>query len=230
MLIGIGGAKNVGKDTVATFFVEQGFVRYAFADHIREASSEIFQIPITYFTDTNKKDCPFLRKKWFGLVKQEYEVKLDYHTKKRLVSYFVSKYKTTKILENMEVLKNKSFKTPREIMKFIGTRIIRDYIGKDFHIRYLFEQILSNGDQAVVISDVRHRNERQAISEIGGINILVTRPGVSIDDDEGELGDPSEYDFIINNNKDLRQLRNSIDEVLVKILNKKRESDKNLHQ
>jgi hypothetical protein len=46
MLVGLAGNKGVGKDTVAEHLVEQGFTRIGFADKMKEAIANLFDITI----------------------------------------------------------------------------------------------------------------------------------------------------------------------------------------
>jgi len=56
MIVGLTGYKGSGKDTVADHLVEYGFVRWSFADKLREVCSDVFNIPMNYFTDRDLKE------------------------------------------------------------------------------------------------------------------------------------------------------------------------------
>jgi len=46
MLVGFAGRKGAGKDTAASFLIEQGYTRIAFADKLKEAVSNLFGIEL----------------------------------------------------------------------------------------------------------------------------------------------------------------------------------------
>ena len=49
MVIGFTGRKGTGKDTAAQYFVDKyGFTRVAYADVLKEAAAELFDIPVEY--------------------------------------------------------------------------------------------------------------------------------------------------------------------------------------
>lgn len=222
MLIGIAGEKKSGKETLASMFMHSGFARYGFADHLRVAASFIFEMPIATFKDSDKKDSPFKRKKWLGLVEEEYLISMDKNRIKRACNYFRTKYKTTKIHENLQPFKNKKFRTPREMLQFIGTDLIRTYLGNEFHIEYVFSDIMEQGYENVVLADARYSNERRNIKEIGGWNILIQRNtgmGKDMHESENDLGKPEDYDFIVDNNKTMKHLQQEVDRILILIIN-----------
>ena len=56
MIIGINGVKQAGKDTSADFFVEQqGFTRIGYADTLKEAVANLFDVPVSW-TEKYKSD------------------------------------------------------------------------------------------------------------------------------------------------------------------------------
>lgn len=62
MLVGVAGKARSGKDTIGNYLINQHqFVRYAFADPLKKACSEMFGVPLNYFYDDDKKevDLPF---------------------------------------------------------------------------------------------------------------------------------------------------------------------------
>jgi len=55
MLIGFTGRKGAGKDTAASFLIEQGYARIAFADKLKEAVANLLDMP-TQEVDSFKND------------------------------------------------------------------------------------------------------------------------------------------------------------------------------
>jgi len=62
-LIGITGKARAGKDTLATYFLERGWQRIAFADHLKKVTALIAQEPeALYFDEVTKEErSPSLR-------------------------------------------------------------------------------------------------------------------------------------------------------------------------
>lgn len=106
--------------------------------------------------------------------------------------------------------------TAREIMQAYGQfyRTI-DY---DFWVKNLFNVIEDKELSNVIVTDVRHINEADAILEHGGILIKVTRenaPGIHGEEhiSETALDDYNKIDFHISNDSGLDELRESAKEV-----------------
>ena len=140
MIIGIAGKKGSGKDTLAELFVANGFKKYAFADHLRDASAAIFQIPIKYFIDNDLKDKPFMKKKFFGGWKKK-PITMDLKTRMRFVEYFKEKYDFN-MMNHLEVFHGVEFEAPRDILQFVGTTVCRGLIDEDSHVKHVFKQII----------------------------------------------------------------------------------------
>lgn len=71
-------------------------------------------------------------------------------------------------------------KTPREAMQRLGTEYGRGMLGEDVWVRAAMRRVEQDllGGYAVVIDDCRFNNEAQAIHELGGIVVQLTRKGV----------------------------------------------------
>ena len=223
MIIGIAGKKGSGKDTLAELFVANGFKRYAFADHLREAASKIFKIDIKYFQDADLKDKPFKKKKLFRGYKNT-PIRMDLRCRIDFVNYFKDVYDFN-LMNHLEVFHGVEFEAPRDILQFIGTTVCRGLIRDDFHVRYVFKQIAEDHAKNYVISDARFANERAAIEKTNGINILVRRPSTLADShiSENDLGSPEDYFYVVDNSKDIQHMNDQVLNILENI------SKKNLH-
>ena len=94
--------------------------------------------------------------------------------------------------------------TPRYLMQFLGTDLLRKQFDPDIWIK-LMEKKIGSGE-GWIITDVRFRNEAEFIKSRGGIIIKIVRPSIDIaDDHESEVQDIS-YDYLVNNDKGLEQL------------------------
>lgn len=54
----LSGYKRHGKDTFAECLKSLGFKRFAFADKLKETASQLFNVPLNWFYDNDKKDTP----------------------------------------------------------------------------------------------------------------------------------------------------------------------------
>lgn len=112
--------------------------------------------------------------------------------------------------------------TPRKIMQYIGTDILRNDIQRiipniqqNLWVNILINKIKSL-EGNIVISDVRCENEILRIREEGGIIIKVVRPSV-VNDDEHETEkniDHFEGDYEVEN-ENLLDLYGKIDEIIM---------------
>lgn len=100
--------------------------------------------------------------------------------------------------------------------------LVKDYIRKngDKH----FESVLTDkGKQKIkypnwIITDMRFPNELQAVKDRGGITIRVNRPGLVESNHLSEtILDSATFDFVINNDKDIKHLINEVRKILEKL-------------
>lgn len=103
--------------------------------------------------------------------------------------------------------------TPRKLMQFIGTDLLRDNLDKimpglgknifTHHFRLWYEEELRiNPDLCVIISDVRFQNEIDFIQSLGGIVVKINRPNAMTNDQhssEVELQNITTYNHCIEN-------------------------------
>ncbi len=76
-----------------------------------------------------------------------------------------------------EVVDERYGKSPRQILQWFGTDVIRNQIGKDFFIYNMNERIKKSKADCIIISDVRFDNEAEYIKSLGGKVIKIVRPG-----------------------------------------------------
>lgn len=66
-------------------------------------------------------------------------------------------------------------KSPRELMQWFGTDIIRNF-DPDFFVKKMENTIINSHKKIVIITDVRFENEFNLIKKLGGIVIEIKRP------------------------------------------------------
>lgn len=119
--------------------------------------------------------------------------------------------------------------TPRKILQFIGTDLLRENLdkimpglGKDIfihHFKIWYQNKLSkNPNIHVVVSDVRFQNEVDAIHQLGGKIVKIERPCIGTNDlhpSEMEQKNIQNYDFFILNDGSLCQFLEKFDKMIL---------------
>lgn len=68
-------------------------------------------------------------------------------------------------------------RTPRSLLKSLGTEWGRTYVGPDIWINVVLKRARSDGSRRVVIDDIRFDNEARAVKEAGGHLLYIHFPG-----------------------------------------------------
>jgi hypothetical protein len=116
-------------------------------------------------------------------------------------------------------------KTPREILQYVGTEIIRG-LGADHWVKRLDYKLRNQSSEGViyipeedtvVITDVRFQNEYDWITNSGGIVIHLTRPGY--DGNVGLAGHSSEQSINLHNKEKTYEVVNdtNLDDLFSKV-------------
>ncbi len=172
ILIGLSGKKYSGKTTAANYLEGHGFIPLAFADPLKAAAREIFDLSNE---ETN------------GELKEE-----------------VNPYWGV---------------TPRQLLQRMGTEAMRGTFGPDIWIKALFAKVdryQSTGLQPdFVVSDVRFKNEADAIRARGGYVVRIERPMIQPHNpdthaSETEL-DGYDFDRVISNKGTIYGLKDELD-------------------
>ena len=212
LLIGIGGNKGSGKNTAANTQKFSYLEKIAYADSIKDICSSSFDIDIKYFTNE------ILKNKLFDsefIVKEHHIIKFMY-----IINNYIIKEDI--ILNIYNGLINKHFESPRFMMQYIGTNIIRKYISDTFFTD-IIKSYITNGlhdsinfceNGGIIVTDMRFQNERKLIKDFGGITVLIKKYNKNQDEDlhisEQSLGSESEYDIVIENNGTIEELHENL--------------------
>lgn len=147
-LLGVCGRMHSGKDTLGDYLVrEQGYTRVAFADKVKEAIVALD--PIVHVTE-------------FGAIK-------------RLSDYRQRGFQPANDESAVELcnrLKN-TLPEVRRLMQAMGNDVGQGIFGKMFWIMLALREATKG---RVVITDVRYPHEAEAIRELGGRVLRVSRP------------------------------------------------------
>ena len=207
MILGISGRARAGKDTLADLFVKEfGFVRVSFADSLKEICSEAFDIKLSDFYDDASKD-----KKW------DLPVYLTENTANKILKLI--EQKGIIITEDqrsffMEESLKLSFISPRDLLQKVGTDLCRKTINDQIWIDIFINKI-SKAEGFYISADVRFKNEREAISKLGGKNLLIVRPDlpeITLNSHESEILGCDSYmiDVTIINDSTINKLKDEV--------------------
>jgi len=212
------GKAGSGKDTSAEFMIEShGYQQVAFADNLKRLCMVVFGLTHDQCYDVKSKEKRFAKAKM-----------LTPDNIEKLIKHVVSLNK----FEVSEEARNKLYKhvgtgfvmrSPREVLQFAGTELLRESIRADYHLEVVRRRIEENGWKNVVITDARFENERAIIKKWGGKVVLVERKtkesdkGLKGHASENSLGDKSEYSHVLNNNGTLKDLECNVNTLMLEI-------------
>ena len=210
MIIGMAGKAGSGKDTSADYLIEKyGYERLAFADNLKDMCMYAFGLTNDQCYDQDQKEEKFDTPMVLG-VKQMAKI-IEF-------IQFKNKFRLTHREAydlNMIVLEKVTFSTPREILQYVGTQVLRDNVRDDYHLELVRRIIKERKLKKVVITDARFENEREAIKSWNGVVAFVDRKtnketGISGHASENSLGSLEDYDYVINNTGTIAELHENL--------------------
>lgn len=187
-MISFSGKKRSGKDLSAQYLIDNyGYKRFSLADSVKQFTSKTMGIPLEHFTDDTLKDKPFTT----SIQLYSSEIVLLIEDLVELNNNSINEIKWDNIP------REKNLKTPREVMQFVGTDLGRNIVSQDIWLN----QVPTQFDGNIVVTDARFPNERELFKRRGFKNVLLLRNSDSKDTHESEnsLGHPREYDDAIRN-------------------------------
>ena len=212
MIIAFAGKMGSGKDTAAEFLKDQGYHPMAFADNLKEMAIEVFRLSKAecYDQDLKMKE-----------LKEPITLRVGHIGK--IMTYAEDKngFKITQDIarELYGLLDDPiTLKTPREVLQYLGTEILRNCIDQHYHALVVKRKIDLHNIQKVAITDCRFPNERNFVKRWGGQVVLIDRPskditttsGLSGHASENSLGEHKEYDHVIVNDTTLNALKENV--------------------
>lgn len=212
MIIGIGGEKKHGKDTVADYLKEKyGYKKMAFADKLKTICSTAFNVPLEDCYDEDKKEVGYI-------------IPITLHSTTALLESILIEYPIhhKDMLSIMQKLGKKNmFSSIRDMLQFVGTDILRDMVDPDYHYNSVANVFRDQSIECGVVSDCRFSNERVNLrDDFTCLLLKVVRPSLQKNDtsshkSETSLGDDSEYDAVIINDGTLQDLYNKVDTIML---------------
>ena len=201
MIITVSGLAGAGKDTLADVLVKKhSFRKISLADSLREICSEVFNIPMEMFLDRDKKDSPMkfpIRPTQLNVI--ELYVEANRRANVQMGTIFESPPDYPKL----------TLVTPRDVLKWAGTEVIRKYCGNDIWIEIAMQKA-KKLNQHCIIPDIRFQNERDFFQDKATM-ILVKRPNFPVIDPSENTGQDTEYDVIFSNDTGLQEFQASVD-------------------
>lgn len=202
-IIAVSGKKRVGKDTFGDVLTTKyGFTKIALADPLRNLCARVFYLDPSMFIDDDKKDASMKR------------ITLDFHDIDAIRSIVENEWGyevSEEAREEMEQYHGVDFDTPRDILRFVGTKLLRNCVSDNIWIELAAAKIKETGGK-VVITDCRFENEREFFRKIGAVLCLIKRnDNGEMAEHEFNLGEENEYDVVFNNDGSLYSYQSSID-------------------
>ena len=108
----------------------------------------------------------------------------------------------------------------RPILQWWGVEFRRHYFGQDYWLRKMVEKLLTMDEEFAVVTDVRFRDEADYIRASGGFVVRVERETGLQDGHVSELNldGYDDFDYVLNNHKDIDSLELKVDRVLTDAL------------
>ncbi len=202
-IIALSGKKRVGKDTFADILTSKyGFTKIAIADPLRNLCSRVFYMDPKMFTDDDKKDARMQR------------IHLDFHDIDNIRKIVEDEWNyeiTPEAREAMEEYHGEGFDTPRDILRFVGTKLLRQHVSDNIWLEMVATKVKETGGK-IVITDCRFENEREYFRRLGAVLCLIKRnDDGNSKEHEFNLGEDSEYDCIFTNDTTLHSYKSSVD-------------------
>lgn len=204
MIIGLSGRARSGKDTFAKMLSKalqkqtgQAYVLMAYANALKNKIQNDFDLSYDQL---------------WGEDKEEYD--LRYPKVRGPLPFCVGNRDDGK---GLEVLEERQHWTAREIMQDYG-QFFRT-IDYDFWVKYLFRIIEEKDYKNVIITDLRHINEVDAVVDKSGYHIRIERDSTDVVHNyqhisETALDDSYKVDFNVINNWTLKELEVAAEEVV----------------
>jgi hypothetical protein len=203
-IICLAGKAGSGKDSFADVLTKNhGYKRIALADPLRELCASVFRMDYNLFLDQDKKDSSI----------PDGRVTLDFHHIDKIRTYVTNEwgYEVDEdSREAMEDYHGEEFDTPRDILRHIGTRLLRHHVSDTIWLDLALAKIREAGGN-VVVTDCRFTNERELFSRCGALLVLIKRnDDGNSKEHEFNLGDEDEYDVVFDNSATLEEYQSNV--------------------
>lgn len=218
-IIGIVGKAGSGKDTVATYLVDNyGFKHLSLAEPIKDFSKKLFNFSNEQLWGSSSNRDKEIEVDWLYTWKQ-----FNKHSSDWLTFFSAQSFMPDLRLWLEGLNDDCPYKiNVRRVAQTLGTEFGRNTVNKDIWINHLIERaefyMHDSEFKGVIASDVRFENEMHKIHDKHGKIIRLLRnkdthtgiPGHQ-SEIEQDLVSEDNFDFIIDNNKELSKLYEALD-------------------
>ena len=167
-IVGLTGFMGAGKDTVASFLMDAGWVRMAFADALYLEVSQAYGVSVAFLKNRDTKETPLPE---LALVKC---ADLDFVA---VMCEVVGRELENKAfsLEQLVQTMNDPL-SPRRVLQVWGTEYRRRLNGDSYWRDQVTNHIKEHPETNFVITDVRFPDEARVVEALGGTVARVVRP------------------------------------------------------
>lgn len=89
-------------------------------------------------------------------------------------------------------------KSPRQILQWLGTDILREHIDQDFFIKCIKQKIENSDKNFIIVTDVRFPNEAEFIRSMDGKVVKIIRPNAVTTEHNGHITEQGIADKLID--------------------------------
>lgn len=190
MIIGLSGPKGSGKSTASAVFIKKGFEIISFSNSLKNLCHEVFNLPLELFLDPSKKEVTFATP-----VTLTNDIIIRLLTKASNTCLYIPAHIQAKAIK---LCARPSFKTPRELLQFVGSDLFRDLVNLDYWTKTWEAKIKPNKDY--ICDDVRFGNESSLIqNKYKGKVIKINRLGLESKDAHQSETQAIEADYTVLN-------------------------------
>jgi len=212
-VIGLTGFAKSGKSTAAEILKSLGGEEVAFAKHLKDVCSAVFNVPRNHFDDQAFKEVRF-----------DYDRFITPYDVERILNYFEvpARFVPGAIVAHNGV----QLTSPRHVAQYVGTEILRA-IDENIHINMAFKMASASKARFFICSDMRFDNELTAVQQNNGLSIGISRKKATPADLENLHGSEKEIptlisqcDVKVENEGTIEDLQNTVREAAQNYLNR----------
>ena len=122
--------------------------------------------------------------------------------------------KFNKLVKTLDASLADGYLSIRQLMQYFGTEVMQTHFGKNVWIRSTLRHGCGS-NKGTIIADLRFKAEAEAVHDLNGLIIYVSRPGYvfgqhASEREMSELLSNNKYDFVIENDGTQEDLFNKV--------------------
>ncbi len=218
-VIGLTGFAKSGKSTAAEILKSLGGQEVAFAKHLKDVCSVVFNIPRDHFDNQAYKEVLFTDD---GDIRP---ITMDEIDVISILDYFEvdKRFYPSALLAHTNV----KMSSPRHVAQYVGTEVLRT-IDSDIHINMAFKLAASSSAPFLICSDMRFDNEMEAVQVAKGLSIGISRKKATPENIQNLHASEKEIpalilksDLHIQNESTIEEFQNAVRNAALKFLEQK---------